>query len=266
MQRHPAGGAAARDVRRPGPGSRAGRGACSASGTASAGSDDLGLDRAGRVATVDVAGESCWSPATRTVSCTRRTTSAATAARSWCRSTRRRTARSVRCRRPALPLPLVDLRPRRAAAQGAAQRRSRTSTPATSGWHTVGVDDVGRLRLRPPDPGACRSTSTGQVADRVATLGNYGAGRPGHRRDVHLRRGRQLQGAAGELQRVLPLRTGAPRAVPAGAVRSRAAAPASTGTSGVPHRDGRLDLHHVGHDDAGGPARAGRGRAQPAQG
>ena len=105
---------------------RARRGCCSASGSASAGVDDLGLRRAAagrrrrrgrRVGAGD--------PRRATARCTRRTTSAGTAAPSSFPRRARVRAGAARRRRAALPLPLVDLRPGRLAA---ARRR----TPTTS--------------------------------------------------------------------------------------------------------------------------------------
>ena len=95
--------------------------------------DDLGLRPAVAGAAVDVVGESVLVTSDEEAGCTRRTTSAGTAAP--------RSAPTVERRRPAVacdgvgaavPVPLVDLRPRRPAA---ARRRTPTWTaldPATS--------------------------------------------------------------------------------------------------------------------------------------
>ena len=91
------------------------------------------------------------------------------------------------------------------------------------------------------------------------------ARRAGHRRDADLRGGRQLQGAARELQRVLPLRPGAPRALPAGAVlRGRGRRAGLGGRHPAPR--GRVDLHDERYDDPRAAARPDRARAHPPQG
>ena len=101
------------------------------------------------------------------------------------------------------------------------------------GLHPVGVDDVGRFRVRAPRPGtgARRSpSSSAPIPDALRALSA---------RD--LRRGAQLvyevaaelEGARGELQRVLPLRPGAP-----GAVRPRPRVPARR------RRGARLGARH----------------------
>ena len=91
------------------------------------------------------------------------------------------------------------------------------------------------------------------------------ARRPPARAHVPLRRGGQLEGDRRELQRVLPLRPGAP-----GALRSRAGVPARRRglhwTDGIPHRDGRLDVHDDGHVGTPAVRRARRGGADTTQG
>ena len=189
--------------------------------------------------------------------CTRRTTSAATAAPSILAGRVRACAAAAL----ALPLPLLDLRPRRPAAAGAARRprrRPRSSRSTRSGSRP-GVASS-----------SCTSRRSGAPARGVGRPDGHHAGQlrprgPRRRRDLHLRRGGQLQGAARELQRVLPLRPGAPRAVPAGAVvRRRRRRPGLGG--GHPAPRGRLDLHDDGHHHPRSAARAGRRRAHPAQG
>ena len=70
-----------------------------------------------------------------------------------------------------------------------------------------------------------------------------------------LRRRGQLQGGARELQRVLPLRPGPPRAVPAGAgLRRRRHRPELGGRRPPPR--GRVDLHPDRHHHPGTAARA----------
>ena len=114
----------------------------------------------------------CWSPATRTAACTRRTTSAGTAARQLCpsrASPRRRRRLGIRCPYHSWTYAL-DGSP----AAGAARRASRT--PATFALHPVGVETWGGLRLRAPDAGGAPSRCPAQVAHAGATLANYGLG------------------------------------------------------------------------------------------
>ena len=190
--------------------------------------DDLGLDTPGRLAVVDVVGES--------VLVTSDETGRLHAAYNVCRH------------RGSQVVPVVD--PGETVTCAASALRC----PYHS-W-TYGLD--GRLLKAPhadlDDPEAFALTDVGAdtwggfvfvhltpdgatplaeaVARTARTLAELRARGPRHRQDAPLRRGRELQGAAGELQRVLPLRPGAPRAQPAGARRSRAAVPGSTGTRG----------------------------------
>ena len=80
--------------------------------------------------------------------------------------------------------------------------------------------------------------------------------RPGDRRDADLRGRRQLQGAARELQRVLPLRPGAPRAVAGWCRRSRAAAADLDWEDGIPHREGAWTFTTTGTTHPGAAARS----------
>ena len=78
----------------------------------------------------------------------------------------------ARRRRIALPVPLLDLRPRRPAAQVAARRRS--TSRATFALHPVGVETWGGLRLRAPDAGpgaAARRPGRARRARRWPTTG-----------------------------------------------------------------------------------------------
>ena len=164
--------------------------------------------------------------------------------------------------RAALPLPLVDLRPRRfAAAVAARDRRRPGGVRAAPGRRR----DLAGLRLRPPHAGRGASRSPEQVAHAGADAAQLRHRRPGHRAGAALRGRGQLQGAARELQRVLPLRAGPPRAVPAGAVvRRRRRRPRLGPRDPAPR--GCLDVHDVRHHDARAAARARRARAHPAQG
>ena len=226
-----AGGAAARDVRRRGHlAGRARRACCSASGSASAASTTSASHEPRGSSSSTSSGSRCWSPATSRASCTRRTTSAGTAARRSCRRRRRRQP-ARRVRGAALRCPYhswtYGLDGRLLQARRTPTSRT-TSTPFA--LHPVGVETWG---------GFVFVHLTPERATPLADVGRTGRGdagqlrprRPRHRRDADLRRRRQLQGAARELQRVLPLRTGAPRAVPAGAVVRRRRRPTSTGTT-----------------------------------
>ena len=103
--------------------------------------DDLGLDEPGRLAVVDVLGESVLLTRDEDGPCTRRTTSAGTGARS-CAGAAGRRAGLLGRRGAALPVPLLDLRAGRPAAAGAAHRgrrrrpgrRSRCTPSAWSEW------------------------------------------------------------------------------------------------------------------------------------
>ena len=220
-----AGRAPARDVRRRGALARSSGTPCSsASGTASAGVDDLGLAAPKRVVAVDVAGESVLRDQRR--------------GRQPARGVQRLPAprlpavptRAAGARRgvAALPLPLVDLR---ASTARCSRRRTRPSTTRRVRAAPGRGRDVAGVRLRAPHAGVAPSRWPTQVEHAGGTLANYGIGDlvTGQvlRYDV---RG-QLQGAARELQRVLPLRPGAPRAVAAGAVVRRRGRRTSTGTT-----------------------------------
>ena len=136
-------------------------------------------------------------------------TPAATAARASSTSPR------AGCRAPAVPLPRLDLRLRRRAAERAVHRRaSRTSTPRATACAPCALRrrrgaraarPVRRRRRRP------RSTS----ATWRPLLARYRLGEPAPRRADRLRRRRQLEGDRRELQRVPALPRRAPRAQPA---------------------------------------------------
>ena len=230
---------------------------CTASGTASAGSTTSAWARPSGSWRSTWRASRCSSPATRTARCTRPTTSAGTAARSSAH--REQPARDAAL--AALPLPLLDLRPRRAAAEGAARDGRRPGgVRAAPGRRR----DLAGVRLRAPDArrrAAACSSRWGTPHARWPTT----ARRPGDRAGAALRRRGQLQGAARELQRVLPLRPGAPRAVPAGAVVRRWRRRPRLGR-GHPAPRGRVDVHHDRHHRPRAAGRARRGRADPAQG
>ena len=136
-------------------------------------------------------------------------------------------ARRLRRKVAALPVPLLDVRPGRPAAARAAHRRtSTTSTGRSSALHRSSADAWGGFlwRQRPtPAPRRCADSLRSGAASGSARypLDTLVVGR---RFDL---RGRgQLEGARRELQRVLPLRPGAPGAVPARAgVRRRRRGP-----------------------------------------
>ncbi len=185
--------------------------------------DDLGLATPKRAVAVDVAGES--------VLVTSAEDGTLHAAYNVCRHRGSQLcppeAAGAGRRLAALPLPLVDLRARRLAAQVAARDGRRPgrvrAAPGRRG-------DLAGVRLRPPH------SCVGGSARRAGRASGRGAAqlrhrRPGDRAGAALRRRRQLQGAARELQRVLPLRPGAPGAVAAGAVVRRRRLANSTGTT-----------------------------------
>ena len=99
--------------------------------------------------------------------------------------------------------------------------------------------DLAGVRLRPPHARP-RATPLGRAGRRTPTRRwrNYGLGDLVTGQRAPLRRRGQLQGAARELQRVLPLRPGAPRAV-AGWCPSFAGGGADLDwDDGIPHREG----------------------------
>ena len=198
----------------------------------------------------------CWSPAT-TDGRAARVLQRLPAPRLAGRAGRPRQRRAPEpCARgvAALPVPLVDLRPGRAAAARAAHRGRRGLRPGAFGLHAVAVGPWGGflfVHLTPAERRPSAVESLGAATGAVARypLDALVVGAP-----ADLRRPRQLQGRAGELQRVLPLRRRAPRAGPAGAgVRPRRQRPRLGGRDPAPR--GCLDLHRVGHL---GPARRSR--------
>ena len=207
---------------------------------------------------VDVLGESVSSPPTPTARCTRRTTSAGTAAPS-----------SSRPSPGAAPQPV----PRRRCAAPTTRGPTRLDGSLLRAPHAEGVDRsrllaapggggrVGRASSscdldpdrRPSGQAGAPLASTVERPDADAgQLRHRGAG---HRADVELRGGGELEGGRRELQRVLPLRPGAPRAVPAGAGLRRRRRRPGLGQRGAAPR-GCLDVHDDRDDDAGAAARA----------
>ena len=160
-----------------------GTGCCSASGSASGRIDDLGLTepRPGR-GRRRASGSRCSSPATTTARCTRRTTSAGTAARSSCPAEPGAGRRLRGLRRAALPLPLVDLRPRRARCCGRRTPTASTIDPTDFALHPVGVETWGGFVFVHLDARAARGRSReARRAGRPARSRNYAHRRPGHR-------------------------------------------------------------------------------------
>ena len=143
--------------------------------------DALGLAEPSRVVVVDVAGES--------VLVTSDEQGGLHAAYNVCRHRGQpdpaRPCRAAAVGLPglgvALPVPLLDLRARRPAAEGAARRRRRPlGVLAPPGRRR----DLGRLRLRAPVAGAARPLAE-SVAHAAGTLANYGLADLVVGRDVH---------------------------------------------------------------------------------
>ena len=260
-----AAGAAQADVRRRRrTGSASASRCCSTRGSASAGwTPSASTSRSGSRSSTSWASR-CWSPPTSPARCTRPTTSAATAARSWCPSTGDAPpapcdARSLRCPYHSWTYDLAGRLLKAPHTEGLSD-----FDPAEFGLAPVGVGSLGRLRLLPPHARAGAGPGRRDGAVR-GPAGALPAGVAGERAPLRLRRARQLQGPAGELQRVLPLRAGAPRADPAGAVvRRRWHRPRLGQRRGAPRRC--LDVHHHRHHQPPAVPRPRRARARAAQG
>ena len=179
-----------------------------------------------------------------TACCARSTTSAGTAGRRSSRSTRTtarpaRTGRparacaAVRCAAPTTPGPTASP----AGCCGARTPRRRRLRPGRVRAAPGGGRHLGRLPLPAPHSrvGAAAGSSLGSAADRVT---NYPLADLVVGATPDLRRGGQLQGRPRELQRVLPLRPGPPRAGAGWCRRSAVAAADLDWEDGVPHRDG----------------------------
>ena len=163
----------------------------------------------------------------------------------------------------ALPVPLVDLLAGRPAAEGAAHR-GRRPRPGRLLPAPGGCRGVGGLRLRQSHARGRRALRRRRGEGR-GQPGQLRHGLAGDRTAAELRRGGQLEGPRRELQRVLPLWPGAPRAGAAGAgVRRGRYGPRVGGRHPAPR--GRVDVHDVGHHEPLAAARAVGGREGPAQG
>ena len=218
------------------PGAPSGRPCCSASGTASAALDDLGLDAPSRVRRGRRRRASrCSSPAT--------SDGALHAAYNVCRH---RGSQLARPRQPAPRAAASALRcPYHSWTYGLDGRllqapHADASTDLDALRAAPGRRrDLGRVRVRAPHARAARRRWPTQVGARRRDAGQLRP-RPtwSPAQTLTLRRRRQLQGAARELQRVLPLRPGAPRAVAGWCRRSPAAARDLDWDDGIPHREG----------------------------
>ena len=174
-----------------------------------------GLDALpGRLAVVDVLGESVLVTVARTARCTRTPTSAGTAARRSCRSTRP-AARAAPCDAWALRCPYhswtYDLDGSlllRAAHRGRRRLRRRPASRCTRSASTRGAASLWSTCTPTAQPSLRRRARSGARTGCGATRST--ALVVGRRLDYDV--ARQLEGARRELQRVLPLRPGAPRA------------------------------------------------------
>ena len=187
--------------------------------------DDLGLRPPGRVAVVDVVGES--------VLVTRDEHGGLHAAYNVCRHRGSQLfpaepgAETTGCEAGALRCPYHSWTYSLA---GELLRSPHTDDvdPAEFSLHPVGVEEWAGFVFVHLTPGS--ADPIGEVLARAADQpGRLRHGRAGHGAGADLRGRGQLQGDRGELQRVLPLRPGPPRADAAGARPSVAAGPAWTG-------------------------------------
>ena len=161
----------------------------------------------------------------------------------------------------ALPVPLVDLRPRRPAAQVAARPGRR---PGCVRAVRGGRRDLGRLRLRAPDARA-RAASRRRGGADGDDARQLRARRPRRRPDATPTTSRPTTRCC---SRTTTSATTADRCTPSSAGwcrRSPVAGRPRLGR-GDPAPRGRLDLHDVRHHDACAVARSDRGGAHPAQG
>jgi hypothetical protein len=172
-------------------------------------------------------------------------------------------------RRDPLPLPLLDLYPRRRPPDRAVPGGRRRPHQGRSLPVPRRCGHLGRVRVRPSHTG--RGEGRGSLAGRPvgwsagATAALPARRAPGRAADRVPRR-RELEGPAGELQRVLPLRSGPPRALsPRARVQAAGRRGPRLGARRSPPRRG-LDLHRQ-RDDHPRPVRGTeRRRAGPSQG
>ena len=261
----PAGGAAARAVRRPrGVRARSGNGSCSASGPASAGSPTSGSTRPERVAVVDVLGESVVVTArrrrrpARVVQRVPAPRLAAVPDRAGSR------AAAVRGPVDPMPLPLLDLRARRLAAARAAHGGRRRRAGGVR-LQPVGVEAWGGFVFVHLDTPARRPARRRAWRAPTRTLANYDLG--------SLVTGLTLTYDVAANWKVIaenynecyhcgPVHPELSRLVPAFA--GGGAGPRLGRRHPAPR--GRLDVHDDRHDRPGAAARARRGREGAAQG
>ena len=158
----------------------------------------------------------------------------------------RRRPRHLQRRHP-LPLPLLDLHARRRAPHRAlprGERRARQGRPvAPPGRRGRPGAGSSSSTSRPPTAEARRPDARGPARRRARAAPALSAGRAARGAADRVRGRGQLEGDAGELQRVLPLRAGASRALPAGAGVQAAGRRRPRLGAGHPAPRGRLDLH-----------------------
>ena len=156
--------------------------------------------------------------------------------------------RPARPARPvaALPLPLLDLPAGGRPAARPLERGDRRLRPGGLRAPPGRGGDLGRVRVPAPDPG--RGGAPGRPARPGArAAAPLPAGGPRRRAAAHLPGGGQLEAGRRELQRVLPLRRGPPRAVPGRAgVQARRA---GLDWEGIPHREGAWTFTATGQSD-----------------
>ena len=162
---------------------------------------------------------------------------------------RRRAGPRPRRAGAALPLPPLDLRARRTAAGGPAPRRACRPTSRCSRSGVAVWGGFVFVCLRPGRRGRRWPSRSATATPHTA---NYPLADAPPRRQPHLRGGRQLEGHRRELQRVLPLRSGPPGAVRAGAgLPARRRRPICAWDDGIPHRDGAWTFTASGTSDPG---------------
>ena len=168
----------------------------------------------------------CWSPATRTA----RLHAAYNVCRHRGSQLCRARAQPARVTRPRCAAPTTP-GPTPSTARCCGRRTPSIEDPDAFALHPVGVEAWAGFVFVHLTPASRRAAGRRRSAHAGRDAGQLRPRRPGDRAGAALRGRRQLQGAARELQRVLPLRAGAPRAVAGWCRRSPAAARASTGTT-----------------------------------